>query len=63
MKNENNLLGFMHLYNPETNTTQVSWSYKDDPNLEYFVLEVWDEVARKWVPYDNLMGVIGKEKR
>lgn len=53
----------MHFYNPNTETTNVSWSYRDSSELEYFVLEVWDEVARRWVPYDNLMGVIPKEGR
>ena len=55
------LYGLMHVYDPGTDTTSVSWAYKDDPELEYFVLEVYDDIQRKWVPYDNLMGIIEKD--
>ena len=61
MENENLLYGLIHLYDPETDTTSVSWAYKDHPDLEYFVLEIYDDIAKKWVPYDNLMGIIEKE--
>ncbi|EMF0416049.1 hypothetical protein I4L69_001941 [Enterococcus faecium] len=55
------LFGLVHLYDPETDTTSVSWSYQDDPELEHFVLEYYDENRRTWVPYDNYMGIIKKE--
>lgn len=58
----NNLCGLTHLYDPETDTTSVSWSYKDSEDLEYFVLEYYDPDLREWVPYDNYMGVIEKEE-
>ena len=61
MENENLLYGLMHLYDPETDTTSVSWAYKDHPDLEYFVLEIYDDIAKKWVPDDNVMGIIEKE--
>lgn len=61
MENDNLLYGLMHLYDPETDTTSVSWAYQDSPELEYFVLEIFDEATRKWVPYDNLMGIIKKD--
>ena len=61
MENENNLYGLMHLYNQETDTTAVSWSYRDQPDLEYFILEMYDDIAKQWVPYDGLMGIIEKE--
>ena len=61
MENENLLYGLMHLYDPETDITSVSWAYKDHPDLEYFVLEIYDDIAKKSVPYDNLMGIIEKE--
>ena len=63
MSDKDLLYGFVHTYNPDTDTTSVSWAYKDDPNLKYFVLEVYDEIKRQWVPYDNLMGIIEKEQR
>lgn len=55
------LLGFVTLYDSETDTTTVSWAYREDPALQHFVLEVWDEVGRRWRPYDNRMGVIPKD--
>lgn len=61
MENEPHLFGLMHLYDQETDTTSVSWAYKDSPELEYFVLEVYDEAQKKWVPYDNRMGIIQKD--
>lgn len=61
MEEQQSLFGLMHLYDPETDTTSVSWAYKDSPELEYFILETYDEVQRKWVPYDNRMGVIPKD--
>lgn len=61
MNGETSLYGLTHLYDPETDTTAVSWAYRDSPELEYFILETYDEVAKKWVPYDNLMGIIPKD--
>ena len=46
MSDKDLLYGFVHTYNPETDTTSVSWAYKDDPNLKYFVLEVYDDIKR-----------------
>lgn len=57
----NNLYGLMHIYDPDTDTTSVSWAYKDSPDLEYFILEVYDDIKHEWVPYDNLMGIVPKE--
>lgn len=60
---ENQLLyGLAHLYNPETDTTSVSWAYKEHPDLDYFILEVYDEIKKEWVPFDNLMGIIKKDE-
>lgn len=61
MSNKDLLLGLTYLYNPEDDTTSVSWAYRDDPDLKHFVLEVWDDAKRKWVPYDNRMGIIQKD--
>lgn len=56
------LLGLIHLYDPDTDTTTVSWAYRDEPELEYFILEVYDEVSRSWKAYDNRLGVIQKDR-
>lgn len=58
---ESNLLGLVHLYDKEKDQTYVSFSYKDSSDLEHFILEYYDEELRKWVPYDNYMGIIDKE--
>lgn len=52
--------GLNHFYNETTGETSVTWSYVDNPDLEHFVLEVWDDNKRKWIPYDNHMGIIKK---
>lgn len=62
LNNDNSLYGFVHTYDKEADTTSVSWAYKDSPDLKYFVLEVYDEIKRQWVPYDGLMGIIEKDK-
>lgn len=61
MEDNNTLYGLMHLYNQETDTTSVSWAYRDQPDLDYFILEVYDDIQKTWVPYDNLMGIVPKE--
>lgn len=38
----------------------LSFSYVDNKDLEYFILEVWDEERQKYVPYDDKLGVIRK---
>ena len=54
--------GLNHIYNESSGQTSVTWSYTDNSDLEYFVLEVYDENKRAWVPYDNHMGIIHKEE-
>ena len=58
---DNTLLGLIHLYDSETDTTTISWSYRDSPELDHFVLEVYDELSRQWRPYDNHMGIVYKD--
>ncbi len=58
---DNPLTGLVHIYDPETDTTAVSWSYVDSAELEYFVLETYDSDTRSWVPYDHHMGIIEKD--
>lgn len=52
--------GLTHIYNQTTDETSVTWSYTDNPDLEYFVLEFYDENKKEWVAYDNHMGIIRK---
>lgn len=55
-----NLKGLNQIYDPQTGKTAVTWSYKDDNDLDYFILEYYDEIKRKWVPYDKHMGIVRK---
>lgn len=52
--------GLNFIYNETTDETTVTWSYTDDPDLDHFVLEVYDINKREWVPYDNHMGIVRK---
>ena len=54
--------GLNHIYDPETGITSVNWSYLDTKEIDYFVLEYYDEIKKKWVPYDHHMGIIRKQK-
>jgi hypothetical protein len=58
---DNTPLGITQIYNPSTGTTEVSWSYLQDADIQYFVLEYWDENKRKWVPYDGRYGIVEKK--
>lgn len=61
MNEESVLLGLTYLYDPEKDTTTVSWAYRDVPELEYFVIEYYDEIKKEWIPYDNHMGIVDKD--
>ena len=56
----NEIKGISHIYNEATGQSSVTWSYKDNPELEYFVLEYYDDIKKKWVPYDEHMGIVRK---
>lgn len=55
------ILGVVHVYDKETDTTSVSWSYPEDDKIEYFVVEYYDEAKREWVAYDHRMGIVEKK--
>ena len=55
---KNTPLGLTQTYNPSTQTTEVSFCYLEDSDIEYFQLEYWDEDKRKWVPIDGQQGII-----
>lgn len=56
----NEIKGISHIYNEATGQSSVTWSYKDNPELKYFVLEYYDDIKQKWVPYDEHMGIVRK---
>lgn len=61
MNNENLLLGLVYLYNEEEDATTVSWSYRESSQLEYFIIEYYDEILKEWRPYDGHMGIVDKD--
>lgn len=61
MINKNTPLGVSHSYNPETKKHELTWSYVEDNDIDYFQVEYYDENKRAWVPYDGRNGIIKKE--
>ena len=47
-------------YNKDTDQTIVSFSYEEGTTIDHFELQVFDEVLRKWMPYDRLTGIVKK---
>lgn len=56
----NEIKGISHIYNEATGQSSVTWSYEDNPELEHFVLEYYDDIKKEWVPYDEHMGIVRK---
>ena len=59
---DNTPLGITQIYYPDTDTTEISFCYLEDADIEYFILEYWDEEKRKYVPYDGQFGIIKKQR-
>jgi len=53
-------LGLVQVYDKETDTTTVSWSYLASADIEYFELNYFDENKREWVAFDGRNGLIKK---
>lgn len=53
-------LGLTSRYNAENNTTEITWSYLENADIEYFILEYWDEDEQKYKPFDGRDGLIKK---
>lgn len=56
-------LGVFQYYDESTGKTYLQWSYVDDPELEHFEIEVYDENLRKWVKHDNRNGIVEKQQK
>ena len=59
---KNTPLGITQIYDPNTNSTEVSWSFLQDADIEHFVVEYWDENKHMWVPYDGQYGIVKRQK-
>jgi len=57
----NTPLGLVQVYDKETDTTTVSWSYLASIEEEYFELQYYDENERKWKAFDGRNGLIKKK--
>jgi hypothetical protein len=56
-----NPFGITSYYDKDTDQTIVSFSYLEDSDIKYFELQVWDDILRKWVPYDKMNGVVRRD--
>lgn len=56
-------LGIFQYYDESTGKTHLQWSYKEDPELSHFEIEVYDEKLRKWVKFDKRNGVVPKQPK
>jgi hypothetical protein len=57
----NTPLGLTQIYNSATESTELSWSYVESADIEYFEIEYYDEKKRKWVPFDGRNGIVKKK--
>lgn len=57
---KNTPLGIVQIYDENTKTTLLSWSYLESADIEYFEIQYYDEEKRKWVPFDGRNGIVKK---
>ncbi|MDK2600670.1 hypothetical protein QO179_24560 [Bacillus stercoris] len=55
-------LGITQVYDKTTGSTELSWSYLESADIEYFEIQYYDVNKRAWVPFDGRNGVIKKQK-
>lgn len=58
---DNTPLGIAQFYDSENQTTELSWSYLQDADIEYFEIEYYDEDKRRWLPFDGRSGIVKKQ--
>ena len=54
-------LGISQVHDKNNHTTQVSFSYIESADIEYFEMQYWNDDERKWLPYDGRTGIIPKK--
>jgi glycine betaine/choline ABC-type transport system substrate-binding protein len=57
----NTPLGILVIYDPSTNQTHITWSYAEDSDIQYFILQYLDDDLGKFVPYDGQYGIIERQ--
>jgi hypothetical protein len=55
------MVGLSMVKDESTGKTMVTICYPEDIQDDYFVLEYYDEVLKRWVPYDGQYGIVKKE--
>lgn len=53
-----NIKGLTVIYDPASDTSHISFCYDENADIDHFILEYFDEIERKWVPYDHKYGII-----
>ena len=56
-------LGLHQVYDPDSNSTLLSWSYLDSEEITHFEIEYYDEDLRKWVKFDGRNGIVAKQQK
>jgi hypothetical protein len=56
-------LGVHQSYDPESDSTLLSWSYIDSDEITHFEIEYYDENLRKWVKFDGRNGIVPKQPK
>lgn len=59
---KNTPLGITQVYDKETESTELSWSYLESADIEHFEIQYYDEAKRKWVPFDGRNGIVKRQK-
>lgn len=54
-------LGISQVYDHETESIKLSWSYLESADIEYFEIQYWNENERRWMPFDGRNGVVKKK--
>ncbi len=58
---EKNLpLGIAQQYDTTTDTTVLTWCYRETADIQYFEIQYWDDDLRKWMPFDGRNGIVKK---
>jgi hypothetical protein len=59
---KNTPLGIVQIYDEAKGSTELSWSYLESADIEYFEIEYYDENQRKWVPFDGRNGIVKRQR-
>jgi hypothetical protein len=62
LSSTSDILGLTVVYDASSDTSYVSFCYREDTEAQYFVLEYYDEIKRQWVPYDGKYGIVEKDR-